>query len=265
MATGTTATQRPATAPPAECGSAAERLATLHHAAGALAHDFNNLLGVIVSANERLAEELGEGTDQRKLALLSLEAAERGASLLRRLLALTHDDAQELTPVDCADVLQTLRRLARQAIAPDVRLNVRAAVRPLHCAGDRTGLEMALLNLCLNAGQATPNGGDVSVQACATRLRVSDARKLGLAGGAYVAFTVRDNGKGMSAETLARATDPLFTTKATGTGLGLSSVLEFAASAGGALALQSREGHGTTATLYLPLAHLATTTTAVAA
>ena len=265
MASGTPATQRLATASPAECGPAADRLATLHHATGALAHDFNNLLGVIVSATERLSEELGEGTDQQKLALISLEAAERGASLLRRLLALTQDDAAEPAPVDCAEVLQTLRRLARQAIAPGVRLNVRAAASPLHCAGDRTGLEMALLNLCLNAGQATPDGGDVSVQGCATRLRVSDARKLGLAGGAYVAFTVRDNGKGMSAETLARATDPLFTTRPEGTGLGLSSVLDFAASAGGALALRSREGHGTTATLYLPLAHVAAPTTAVAA
>src|ERR1700716_3978711 len=138
MASGTTATQRPATAPPAECGSAAERLATLHHMAGALVHDFNNLLGVIVSANERLAEELGEGTDQQKLALLSLEAAERGASLLRRLLALTDDEAPGLASTDCAEVLQALRRLARQAIAPGVRLNVRAAPAPLNCAGDRT-------------------------------------------------------------------------------------------------------------------------------
>ncbi len=158
-----------------------------------------------------------------------------------------------------------MRRLARQAIAPGVGLNVCAPVTPLRCVGDRTGLEMALLNLCLNAGQATPDGGDISVQACATRLGVFDARRLGLAGGAYVAFAVRDTGKGMSAETLARAIDPLFTTKATGTGLGLSSVLDFAASAGGALALQSREGHGTTAPLYLPLAHAAAAPTAVAA
>src|SRR5258706_3684063 len=139
MASGMTTTQRLLTAPPAECGSAAERLATLHRTSGALAHDFNNLLGVILSANERLADELGEGTDQQKLALLSLEAAERGASLMRRLLALTHEDAPELESVDCAEVLQTLHRLARQTIAQGVRLNVSAPVAPLHCAGDRTG------------------------------------------------------------------------------------------------------------------------------
>ncbi|WP_372786200.1 ATP-binding protein [Phenylobacterium sp.] len=262
MARRPTVAKRPQTALPAEGGSTAERLASLHRSSGTLAHDFNNLLGVILSANERLAKELGEGTDQQKLALLSLEAAERGADLMRRLLAQTHDEPPELKAVDCAEVLQTLRRLARQAIAPDVRLAVNAAVTPLACAGDRTGLEMALLNLCLNAGQATPPGGLISVQACATRLSVAEARKLGLACGGYVAFAVRDSGEGMSADTLARATDPLFTTKATGTGLGLSSVLEFSASEGGALALESCEGRGTTATLYLPLAHLAATAAA---
>ena len=251
-----TVTQRSVTGPPAD-GSTAERLATLHRTSGALAHDFNNLLGVILSANERLAQELEDGSDQQKLALLSLEAAERGAALMRRLLALTRDDAPEPEAIDCADVMLTLRRLARQAIAPGVRVDIGAPQAPLDCAGDRTGLEMALLNLCLNAGQATPDGGEVCVDARATRLSVNEARKLGLARGGYVVFTVRDTGRGMCAETLARATDPLFTTKAAGTGLGLSSVLDFAASAGGALALQSRQGHGTAASLYLPLAHAA--------
>src|SRR5258708_39449457 len=188
MASGMTATQHPVTASSAAAGSTAERLATLHRTSGALAHDLNNLLGVILGANERLAEALGEGTDQQKLALLGLEAAERGAVLLRRLLALTHDDAPEVEPTDCVEVLQALRRLARQAIAPGVGLNVGAPVAPLRCVGDRTGLEMALLNLCLNAGQATPDRGDIFVQACAMRLSVSDARKLGLAGGGFVGF-----------------------------------------------------------------------------
>jgi signal transduction histidine kinase len=242
---------------PAPLGSTAERLAALHKTSGALAHDFNNLLGVILSANERLADQLEDGSEEKKLALLSLEAAERGSAMLRRLLAMTRDDAPQIEAIDCGEVLQTLRGLARQAIAPAVRLTVFAPETPLLCSGDGMGLEMALLNLCLNAGQATPDGGAVSVQVRTTRLSVGEARKLGLARGGYVAFSVRDTGKGMSAATLSQATDPLFTTKATGTGLGLSSVVDFAASAGGALALQSREGHGTTATLYLPLAHAA--------
>ena len=139
--------------------------------------------------------------------------------------------------------MQTVRRMARQAIAADVRLKVSAPALPLHCAGDRTGLEMALLNLCLNAGHATPAGGSINLDAREVRLDRSD--RLGLTAGAYVALTVRDTGAGMSPEVLARATDPLFTTKAAGTGLGLSAVRDFAATAGGALSLWSREGHGT--------------------
>jgi signal transduction histidine kinase len=245
--------------PPAVRGLDAERLATLHRMSGAIVHDLNNLFGVILGANERLADELVEGGDQQKLALIGLEAAERGAALLRRLLSLAQDETPEFDPIDCADLFQTLRRLARQAITPGVRLKVWAPTAPLHCAGDRVGLEMALLNLCLNAGQATSDGGRVSVQARATRLTAAEARGLGLAPGGYVAFTVQDTGKGMSAETLTRATDPLFTTRPTGTGLGLSSVLDFAAAAEGALVLQAREGEGTTATLFVPLAQPAET------
>ncbi|THD50728.1 ATP-binding protein [Phenylobacterium sp.] len=243
----------PQAAPAANDGqaSAAERLDALRRMSGALTHDFNNLLGVILSANERLAAELAEGSEAQRLALLALEAAERGAELLRRTLALGHEPAPELDAVDCGEAMRTVRRMARQAIAPDIRLKVCLPVQPLHCAGDRTGLEMALLNLCLNAGHATPAGGAISLDARQVRLDRSD--RLGLAAGDYIALTVRDTGAGMAPEILARATDPLFTTKATGTGLGLSSVRDFAASAGGALSLWSREGHGTTATLHLPV------------
>jgi two-component system, chemotaxis family, CheB/CheR fusion protein len=239
---------------PANEGQAtsAQRLDAMRRMSGALTHDFNNLLGVILSANERLVAELGEGSEQQGLARLALEAAERGAELLRRTLALGHEPAVELEAVDCGEAMRTVRGMARQAIAPDIRLKVSLPAQPLHCAGDRTGLEMALLNLCLNAGHATPAGGGVSVDARQVCLDRSD--RLGLAAGDYIALTVRDTGAGMSPEVLARATDPLFTTKAAGTGLGLSSVRDFAAAAGGALSLWSREGHGTTATLYLPVA-----------
>jgi signal transduction histidine kinase len=235
-------------------GSQAQRLDALHRRSGSLTHDFNNLLGVILSANERLAAELGEGSEQQKLARLALEAAERGAELLRRTLALSHDPATASAPIDAAQAVATVRRMARQAIAPDIRLSVQGPAQALSCLGDATGLEMALLNLCLNAGHATPAGGCISLQARETEITGFDARRLGLAPGAYVGFSVRDTGVGMSPQTLARAADPLFTTRSNGAGLGLSSVLDFAAAAGGALSLWSREGQGTTATLYLPLA-----------
>jgi signal transduction histidine kinase len=234
--------------------SAAQRLDALHRASGALTHDFNNLLGVILSASERLAGELAAGGEHQKLALLVLEAAERGAELLRRTLSLGQADTPAAEPVDCAASLATVRRMARQAIPAGVRLRATPPAEALACLADRTGLEMALLNLCLNAGQAMPQGGRLFLSARETRISGSDATRLGLRPADYLGFTVRDTGAGMSPETLARATEPLFTTKVTGTGLGLSSVRDFAAACGGALALWSREGLGTSATLYVPMA-----------
>ncbi len=235
-------------------GSAAERLDALHRASGALTHDFNNLLGVILSASERLAAELPPGCEQQKLALLALEAAERGAELLRRTLSLGQDAEPAASALDAAGSIATVRRMARQAIPASVRLRATNPTEPLSCLADRTGLEMALLNLCLNAGQAMPAGGALCLSARETPISGFDARRMGLAPGDYVGFTVRDTGAGMSPETLERATEPLFTTKATGTGLGLSAVRDFAASSGGALSLWSREGQGTTVTLYVPVA-----------
>jgi signal transduction histidine kinase len=107
-----------------------------------------------------------------------------------------------------------------------------------------------------------PDGGRIFVQARQSYVGGAEAARLGLTPGAFIAFTVRDTGPGMSPQTLARATDPLFTTKARGTGLGLSSIVDFAAASGGAFALQSREGLGTAATLYLPLAEPARGTVA---
>lgn len=222
--------------------------------AGSLTHDLNNLLGVILSANERLIDELEDGSEEQKLAHLALEAAERSAELVRRSLTLAQDADPQVETADGQAALKAVARMARQTVGPGVRITLREPRQPLHCAGDRTGLEMALLNLCLNAGQAMSHGGDILIEAHAICLGVLEARRLGVKPGGFAVFTVRDTGPGMSPQTLARATDPLFTTKVTGTGLGLSSVLDFAGSAGGAFALQSRRGEGTTATVYLPIA-----------
>ena len=235
-------------------GSSAARLEAMRRESGALTHDFNNLLGVILSANERLVQELPEGGEAQRLARLALEAAERGAVLVRRTLAIGQERHPAPETTDCAMALDTVRRLARQGVPPEVRLKVLGSARPARCAADRTGLEMALLNLCLNAGHATPAGGTISIVAHSHRLAGLDAHRLGLAPGGYLAFTVRDTGAGLAPEVLARATNPLFTTKPAGTGLGMSSVVDFAKGAGGALSLWSREGQGTTATLYLPAA-----------
>lgn len=235
---------------------AERRLEALHRQTGVLAHDFNNLLGVILAANEALAAALPEGSDARELAQISLDAAEKGAELLDRIAALSAPAAPEQAPVDCAESLVSVSRLANVSTPADVTVVAMAMPTPLTCRADRAGLESALLNLCVNAGHAMPKGGAIQVSATPAILTADAARAFGLEAGCYAALSVKDPGIGMSPETLARATEPYFTTRKGrgGTGLGLAGVKAFAEAAGGALQLVSAQGRGTTATIYLPIA-----------
>ena len=220
----------------------AARQDALHRQAGVLAHDFNNLLNVILSASEALGDQLPEGSEGRELAQLSQDAAVRGAQLLRRMLDLSRPDAPAAAACDGVEAVLATARRARLATPDSVSVEVRLAGAPLPCAVDPADLESALLNLCINAGHAMPAGGAITIRAEAA--------------GDHVVFSVRDEGVGMSPDVLARATEPYFTTRQGrgGTGLGLSGARAFADRAGGRLQLQSQEGRGTTATLYLPRA-----------
>jgi signal transduction histidine kinase len=229
-------------------------LAGLHRQADALAHDLNNLLAVILNANEALAAALPAGGVPRELAELSLEAAVKAGELLARLrdgavAAPGEDDA------DCAEAVADAVRLARGRLPQSVAIELQDAAEPLACAVDGVELEAALLNLCVNAGHAMPDGGALTLSLAAADLRPPAQNDLGLAGGRYAVIAVADTGVGMSPEVLARATEPRFTTRAGhgGSGLGLASVKAFAEAAGGRLLLKSQEGRGTTATLFLPL------------
>lgn len=219
-----------------------------------LAHDLNNLLTVIIGASEALAGDLASGSEPQDLALVSLRAAEHGAGLLRRLLAFARQEAPETEAVDCSQTLASVQGLVDRLISPDITLDIVPAHYPLLCRSDRAALESALLNLCINARDAMPTGGVLTLRSDAIWLEGPQAGAAGLAGGSYVRFTVQDTGAGMSPEILGRATEPYFTTKREvgGTGLGLSSVDGFARQSGGALSLTSRQGHGTTAQLCLP-------------
>ena len=224
--------------------------------AAGLAHDFNNLLGVILVANEALVEQLPAGSDARELAHISVEAAEKGAELLRRLIELANPTSAPETDVDCAEALAAAARLATVSTAANVTCVTMALPEPFACRADAGGLDSALLNLCVNAGHALPRGGTVRLQAAAADLHGAAAAALDVAPGRYVALSVADNGIGMAPDVLARCTDAYFTTRAGrgGTGLGLAGVAEFCRANGGALKLASTEGRGTTVTLYLPRA-----------
>ena len=232
------------------------RLEALGQLTGGVAHDFNNLLTVILGATETLAAELPAGSDHRGLAEVSLQAAERGADLVRRLLAFCRHQSLEPQSVDCGGMLGSVQALAQHLIRGDVELTVGTSGDPLYCNADPAELESALLNLCINARDAMPAGGVLSLEAEAVTLAGKAARPLGLTPGAFVVFTVKDTGVGMSAEVMRRAIEPFFTTKslAGGNGLGLSTVYGFAQQSGGCLTIASKLKRGTTVRLYLPRA-----------
>jgi signal transduction histidine kinase len=244
-----TGTLRPAPEPEAE-------LAARRRQAAVLAHDFNNLLNVILAASEALAARLPEGADEGELARISLESAEKGGEMLRRLVELSQAAPPPADEIDCAEVVMSAARLANVSTAAGVTCVAMAMPEPLACRADRAGLDSALLNLCVNAGHALPTGGAVRLEAAAEDLDVEAARALGVAPGRYVALSVADRGVGMSPAVLARAMDAYFTTRAGrgGTGLGLAGVAEFCRANGGALRLVSKQDRGTTATLILPRA-----------
>lgn len=220
---------------------------------GGIAHDLNNLLTVIMSAAEALAEDLVHGSDQQDLALTSLQAAEASAKLVRRLLAASRPQAPKFETIDCRAAVDAIRPFAHRLVRDDISLKIQAPAHPLFCAADPVGLESALLNLLINARDATPAGGSLSLRAEAVSLRGRGAARLSLTPGAYVVFTVRDTGAGMSPETMRRALEPFFTTKGPGgTGLGLSTVEGFARQSGGRLTIASELGRGATISVYLP-------------
>jgi signal transduction histidine kinase len=230
------------------------RLETMGRLAGGIAHDFNNLLTIILSANEALADQLDEPRGQA-LAKLSLQAAERGSDLVRRLLAFSRHQPLDAKPIDCGELLRELAPLFKCTIRDGVSMTVEAPRAPLCCWADRTELEAAILNLCVNAKDALPDGGIIDLAVASVDLGADQAAHLDATAGRYAAFSIHDNGVGMSEAVLERACEPLFTTKGpAGTGFGLATVKDFAGQSNGALEIRSRQGAGTTVILYLPLA-----------
>jgi two-component system NtrC family sensor kinase len=229
----------------------AQRVEAIGQMTGGVAHDFNNLLMVVSGSAERLRRDLTSEKHRRLLDMI-MNATNRGESLTRQLLAFSR--RQMLTPVamDLAQRIPELKDMLNRSLREDITLEVAVPEEGCTVKADPSELELALLNLAVNARDAMPSGGTLRISVEPVALTGSPAED-GLSG-AFVAIRVADTGSGIAPEVLPHVFEPFFTTKdvGKGTGLGLSQVYGFAKQSGGAATVASTVGSGTVITLYLP-------------
>ncbi len=233
----------------------AQKMEAVGRLTGGIAHDYNNMLGVIAGNLELLDLELAEDSPLRDFTKSGLRAVDRSADLTHRLLAFARRHPMRPKVLDLGELVRNLQKLLVVTLGTkiDVRIDVEDGRHPALI--DSGQLENALLNLGINSRDAMPNGGTFVVRV--ESIRADKAFAIGRAEvseGSYVRIIAADTGEGMSAETLAKATEPFFTTKGDrgGTGLGLSMVQGFAAQSGGIFAIDSQPSRGTEVRLYLP-------------
>ncbi|MFW6092643.1 MAG: PAS domain S-box protein [Pseudomonadota bacterium] len=234
----------------------AQRLDAIGQLTGGVAHDFNNLLTVILGNADLLMDQLADDDKLHRLAGLTKAAAERGSVLTNRLLAFARRQALDPTSTDVGDLLRGMHGLLSRTLGDDIEIVVSVAADTWPAMVDAPQLETALLNLCINARDAMARGGRIAVEAGNARLGRAADRDAVATPGDYVAITVTDTGEGMTAEVLAKAFEPFYTTKepGKGSGLGLSMVYGFAKQSAGHVEMDSEPGHGTRVRLYLPRA-----------
>ncbi len=235
-----------------------QKMEAIGQLTGGIAHDFNNLLTAVLGSLELVRRRLPEDPRITDLVDNAVQAAQRGASLTQRMLAFAR--RQELTPepLDVPDLVRGMTDLLRRSLGPSIEIETRFPLALDRVQADANQLEMALLNLAVNARDAMPDGnGRIVIGARAETVgqaHVTGGQATGLTPGRYICLGVTDTGEGMDDTTLAHAMEPFFTTKGVGkgTGLGLSMIHGMAAQSGGQLVLKSRKGEGTTAELWLP-------------
>jgi two-component system, cell cycle sensor histidine kinase and response regulator CckA len=233
-----------------------QKMEAIGRLAGGIAHDFNNVLGVIAGYSEMLLDKLGADAHLSALVTHVLKATERGASLTRQLLAFSRQQVLEPRVLNIQQHIRSIEDLLRRVLGEDVRLTVDAGDSPVHLRADPAQLEQVIMNLVVNARDAMPNGGNLTIEISRACLdadyckHAPDTRP-----GSYVCIAVTDTGCGMSSEVLSRVFEPFFTTKESGkgTGLGLATVYGIVKQSGGNITVYSEAGHGTTFKVYLPL------------
>jgi len=228
------------------------KLETLGQLTGGVAHDFNNLLTPIVGALDLLSKKFSTDPRTARLITGAMEASERAATLVKRLLSFARRQHLETRVINPAELIEGMRDLIQRSIGPHVPVDVRIEDKLPPARIDPNQLELAVLNLAVNAADAMAGGGSLTIDVSARR--VGAGKVEGLKAGDYVRLAVIDSGTGMDPATIKRAIEPFFTTKGPGkgTGLGLSMVHGLAAQSGGTLRLVSSPGEGTSAEIWLP-------------
>jgi PAS domain S-box-containing protein len=235
-----------------------QKMEAIGQLTGGVAHDFNNLLMVVLGSLELMRKRLPDDPKLKGLLENAIQGAERGSLLTKRMLAFAR--RQELKPeaIEIPELVRGMTDMLQRSLGPSIAIETRFPLISKAVLGDANQLEMVILNLAVNARDAMPDGGQIVIATREEILRAGDGTRL--KPGAYICLTVRDTGTGMDEATLRRAMEPFFTTKGPGkgTGLGLAMVHGVAAQSGGWFTLQSREGAGTTAELWLPVAEVQT-------
>ena len=229
-----------------------QKMEAIGQLTGGVAHDFNNLLMAVIGNLDLLRKRIPDEPRMQRLIEGAMQGAKRGASLTQRLLAFARRQELHAESVDAAALIRDIDELLKRSVGPRIEMRLDAPDTLPPAKVDPNQLELAILNLVVNARDAMPNGGTIEI-------KVAEAEAPGrgeLAPGRYLLICIRDDGIGMDAETLKRAIEPFFSTKelGKGTGLGLSMVHGLAVQSGGTLRLASAPGAGTTAELWLPLA-----------
>lgn len=232
----------------------AQKLDAIGQLTGGVAHDFNNLLMAVLGSLELLRKRMPDDPKVMRLLDNAVQGAERGAALTRRMLAFARKQDLDLQGVDLDALVAGMAGLLQRSLGPSIELVSSFPPGLPPALTDANQLESALLNLAINARDAMPEGGRITVEGDEQLLGPGSA--IGLPHGRYVRLSVVDNGAGMDADTLSRATEPFFTTKGVGkgTGLGLPMVHGLAEQSGGRLWLTSRPGHGSRIEIWLPRA-----------
>ena len=235
----------------------AQKMEAVGQLTGGVAHDFNNLLAVVLGNLEMAREALGDDSDVSGLVGRASAAALRGATLTDRLLAFSRKQA--LTPgiIDLNELVAGMTDLLHRTLGEMVEIETVSAGGLWRCEADWSQMDNALLNLAINARDAMPDGGKLTIETGNVDLGDDDLARADAAPGHYVMVAVTDTGAGMARHVIDHAFEPFFTTKDVGggSGLGLSMIHGFAKQSGGHVTIYSEEGHGATVKMYLPRSH----------